>query len=56
VLELLAAGHRDADIATKLCISPRTVAHHVEALLAKLGFDNRTQGATAYIPKHQAAQ
>ncbi|MBV9723430.1 MAG: LuxR family transcriptional regulator, partial [Mycobacterium sp.] len=45
VLTLIAAGHSDADIATKLSISPRTVGHHVEAILAKLGVDNRTQAA-----------
>jgi DNA-binding CsgD family transcriptional regulator len=45
VLTLIAAGHSDADIATKLSISPKTVGHHVEAILAKLGVDNRTQAA-----------
>jgi DNA-binding CsgD family transcriptional regulator len=48
VLELIVAGHSDADIATKLCISPRTAAHHVEAILAKLGVNNRTQAAAVY--------
>jgi DNA-binding CsgD family transcriptional regulator len=46
VLTLIAAGHSDADIATKLSISPKTVGHHVEAILAKLGADNRTQAAS----------
>jgi DNA-binding CsgD family transcriptional regulator len=45
VLTLIAAGHSDADIATKLSISPKTVGHHVEAILTKLGVDNRTQAA-----------
>jgi DNA-binding CsgD family transcriptional regulator len=45
VLTLIAAGHSDADIAIKLAISPKTVGHHVEAILAKLGVDNRTQAA-----------
>ena len=45
VLTLIAAGHSDADIATELSISPKTVGHHVEAVLAKLGVDNRTQAA-----------
>ena len=45
VLTLIAAGRSDADIATKLSLSPRTVGHHVEAILAKLGVDNRTQAA-----------
>ena len=42
VLELLSAGHRDADIATILCISPKTVSNHVSAILTKLGVQNRT--------------
>jgi DNA-binding CsgD family transcriptional regulator len=45
VLTLIAAGHSDADIATKLSISRKTVGHHVEAILTKLGVDNRTQAA-----------
>jgi DNA-binding CsgD family transcriptional regulator len=52
VLALLVAGHSDTDIATKLCISPRTVAHHVEAILTKLGVNNRTQAAAVYNPNH----
>jgi DNA-binding NarL/FixJ family response regulator len=48
VVELLVAGHSDTDIATKLCISPRTAAHHVEAILSKLGVNNRTQAAAVY--------
>jgi DNA-binding CsgD family transcriptional regulator len=45
VLELLSAGHSDADIATTLCVSPKTVSNHVSAILTKLGVDNRTQAA-----------
>ncbi len=47
VLTLITAGHSDADIATALSISPKTVGHHVEAILTKLGVDNRTQAAAA---------
>jgi DNA-binding NarL/FixJ family response regulator len=36
VLTLIAAGHSDADIATKLSISRKTVGHHVESILTKL--------------------
>jgi DNA-binding CsgD family transcriptional regulator len=56
VLDLLVAGHSDTDIATKLCISPRTVAHHVEAILTKLAVNNRTQAAAVYQTNRQAAQ
>jgi DNA-binding CsgD family transcriptional regulator len=48
VLELLAAGLRDADIAGRLFLSPRTVAHHVSAILRKLGVRSRSEaGARA---------
>jgi len=52
VLELLVDGDSDTDIATKLFISPRTVAHHVEAILTKLGANNRTQAAAVCNPNH----
>jgi DNA-binding CsgD family transcriptional regulator len=45
VLELLAAGHSDAQIATALHISPKTANTHVCAIMTKLGVHNRTQAA-----------
>lgn len=45
VLELLAAGHSDAEIATALCISIKTANTHVCAIMAKLGVHNRTHAA-----------
>ncbi|WP_082953389.1 AAA family ATPase [Mycobacterium sp. E3251] len=48
VLELLADGHSDADIAAVLFISPKTANRHVGSILAKLGVRNRTQAAAAY--------
>lgn len=45
VLELLAAGHSDAEIAAELYISRKTANRHVGAILAKLGVRNRTQAA-----------
>jgi DNA-binding NarL/FixJ family response regulator len=45
VLTHLAAGRSNADIATTLHLSPRTVGHHVSAIFAKLGVENRTQAA-----------
>ncbi|WP_245831480.1 response regulator transcription factor [Mycobacterium terramassiliense] len=50
VLTLVAAGHSDADIATKLSLSPKTVGHHVESILDKLGAENRTQAAVRARP------
>jgi DNA-binding CsgD family transcriptional regulator/tetratricopeptide (TPR) repeat protein len=45
VLELICAGHSNAEIAAKLVLSPRTIDHHVSAVLAKLG--TPTRGAAA---------
>jgi DNA-binding CsgD family transcriptional regulator len=54
VFDLLAAGRSNPEIAAELHISPKTVGHHVEAILAKLGVQNRTH-AVAYALQHQAA-
>ena len=45
VLDLLAAGHSDAEIAAALYLSPKTVNTHVCAIMTKLGVHNRTQAA-----------
>jgi DNA-binding NarL/FixJ family response regulator len=42
VLELVATGLRNADIAERLFLSEKTVGHHVSAILRKLGV--RTRG------------
>lgn len=46
ILELLAVGHSDAEIAGRLFISQRTVNNHVHAILYKLGVHNRTEAAS----------
>lgn len=43
VARLLAQGHSDRQIANMLAISPRTVAVHVQHVLAKLGLHSRWQ-------------
>jgi DNA-binding CsgD family transcriptional regulator/tetratricopeptide (TPR) repeat protein len=45
ILDLLPAGLRNADIAARLHISPKTVDHHVSAILAKLGVASRREAA-----------
>jgi DNA-binding CsgD family transcriptional regulator len=45
VLELLCARRTNAQIAQELFISPKTVDHHVSAVLAKLGASNRDVAA-----------
>lgn len=45
VLGLLADGLSNAEIATRLVISPRTAEHHVARILAKLGVRSRAQAA-----------
>jgi DNA-binding CsgD family transcriptional regulator len=45
ILALLPAGLRNVDIAARLHISPKTVDHHVSAILAKLGVATRREAA-----------
>jgi DNA-binding CsgD family transcriptional regulator/tetratricopeptide (TPR) repeat protein len=43
VLDLLDDGLRNAEIATRLHLSEKTVGHHVSAILAKLGVSSRLE-------------
>jgi DNA-binding CsgD family transcriptional regulator len=47
VLPLLAEGLRNADIAKRLVVTPKTVDHHVSSILRKLGVSNRGQASAA---------
>ncbi len=47
VLELIAEGLRNAEIAERLVLSEKTVDHHVSAILGKLGVSTRGQAAAA---------
>ena len=49
MLRLVAAGRDNPDIARELVISQSTVKRHVEAILDKLGVDNRVQAAVAAV-------
>jgi DNA-binding CsgD family transcriptional regulator len=48
VLDLVAQGLRDAQIAQRLFLSEKTVHHHVSAILRKLGVSSRTQAAAQF--------
>jgi DNA-binding NarL/FixJ family response regulator len=47
VLALLAEGLRNAEIAQRLVVTPKTVDHQVSSILRKLGVANRVQASTA---------
>jgi DNA-binding NarL/FixJ family response regulator len=47
ILALLAAGYPQDDIATKLFISPKTVATHIQHVLLKLNVRSRAQAVAA---------
>jgi DNA-binding CsgD family transcriptional regulator/tetratricopeptide (TPR) repeat protein len=46
VASLIAAGRTNREIAAELTITPKTVASHVEHILARLGAERRTEIAT----------
>ena len=47
ILELVADGLRNAEIADRLVLSPRTIDHHVSAILRKLGARTRGEAVAA---------
>jgi len=47
ILALIAENLTNSEIAARLHISPKTVDHHVSALLAKLGVASRREAAKA---------
>jgi DNA-binding CsgD family transcriptional regulator len=54
VLNLICAGHSNAEIAAELFLSAKTVDHHVSAVLAKLGTPTR-EAAAAHVARLRAA-
>jgi DNA-binding NarL/FixJ family response regulator len=49
VLALVAAGLRNPEIGRRLSLSERTVAHHVSAILRKLGMRTRAQASAEAV-------
>src|SRR5213078_4157101 len=49
VLELVARGLRNADIAERLFLSEKTVDHHVSAILRKLGARTRAEASVKAV-------
>ncbi|MDQ2653843.1 MAG: LuxR C-terminal-related transcriptional regulator [Chloroflexota bacterium] len=47
VLHLVITGRRNAEIATQLFLTPKTVGHHISAIYAKLGVSNRAEAVRA---------
>ncbi len=49
VLELLAEGYSNAQVAYRLYVSPKTVEHHVSAILTKLGVTTRSEAVARSV-------
>ena len=47
VLGLVVTGLRNAEIAERLFLTPKTVGHHISAIYAKLGVTNRAEAVHA---------
>ncbi len=55
ILELVASGLRNTEIASELMISPNTVKFHLRAVYAQLGVRNRVEAAQAFARMRRGA-
>ena len=49
ILELVASGLSDKEIATRLGVSPRTIQSHLDRLFLQHGFHKRTAAVAAWL-------
>lgn len=56
VLDLVAAGSRNSDIATQLFVSEKTVERHLSSIFGKLGVTNRSGAIRVSSQKMRVAQ
>jgi len=56
VLALIATGRTNAEVAARLFLSPKTVEHHVSAILAKLGARSRREAVQTAVELGLLAQ
>jgi DNA-binding NarL/FixJ family response regulator len=49
ILTLLMSGCSNAQLARRLHRSPKTIGHHISAILAKMGVHTRTEAVTTAI-------
>lgn len=56
VLELIGEGLSNAEIASRLFTSPKTIEHHVSAVLAKLGVHSRAQAISAAYHQERSSR
>jgi LuxR family transcriptional regulator, regulator of acetate metabolism len=54
VLDLVAEGATNQEIAEQLVISPSTVKTHVKSILRKLGARNRTEAGSRYLRRERS--
>jgi DNA-binding NarL/FixJ family response regulator len=52
VLQQMAFGHRNAEIARLLCVSEGTIKTHVHRVIQKFGVEDRTQAVVLAIRQH----